>query len=408
MTQPSPDDRFDSTARWMRNELVDSLIRQRVVRSARLEEALRTVPRHRFVPEVDLEQAYRDDVVLTKTDTEGRPTSSVSQPTIVALQLEQALPRPGTKVLEIGAGRCYNAALLAHLVGEQGHVVTIDIDAEMVSIGAHTLAQLGYDNVTVKCADGAHGDTSAAPFSLISVTTGAADIPPAWFEQLAIGGRMVVPLTIRSLTRSIGFVREEDRLVSESIEPCGFISMQGSTAAADELFELTEGITLEVGEDQPIDPAALQASVTAAGTQRWSRITIGHEAGTLSELDLWMAMACRQYGRVYIAPFAAARDPHGWVAPSGASATWNAHSLAYVIMRESANRDRVELGVQAFGPERDTLAEHMIDHIRAWNENARKTQRPRIYAYPAETPTDDLVTGRIVDKPLSRLVITFD
>lgn len=407
MAPPTDADR-DAAAEPLRNELVNFLVEQHYLESPRVEEALRAVPRHRFVPEVDLQRAHANVAILTSTDDDGFALSSVSQPAIVALQLEQAIPASGARILEIGAGRCYNAALLAHLVGAHGRVVTIDIDPELVAAGKETLSQLGYNNVHVKCADGAEGAPEEAPFALIAVTTGAADLPPAWAEQLDVGGRIVVPLSIRGLSRSIAFRQEDDHLVSESVEPCGFISMRGSSSAEDDIVEIAKGATLHVGEAQPVNQRALRASIGSGCSILWSGVTIGYEEGVLPDLEMWIATACQRYGRIEVNPTIASRRTFGWVTYHGASVTWSSDSLAYVVLRETDDGSHVELGVYAFGPGRDELAGQLVRHLQSWDRDVRDFQLPLVYAYAADTPTHSLAPGRVVDKPLSRLVMAFD
>ncbi|MGH3885395.1 MAG: methyltransferase domain-containing protein [Pseudonocardiaceae bacterium] len=101
---------------------------------------------------------------------------------------------PGHRVLEIGAGTGYNAALLAHLVGPAGKVTTVDIDSKVVRGARECLAAAGYRGVSVVCGDGEFGYSDHAPYDRIVVTAGAWDLPPAWVDQLAAGGRLVVPL----------------------------------------------------------------------------------------------------------------------------------------------------------------------------------------------------------------------
>lgn len=119
--------------------------------------ALRAVPRHLFLPEVPPGAAYRDEAVVTRRDAEGRPVSSSSQPTIMALMLEQLGVEPGHRVLEIGAGTGYNAALLAHLAGPGGRVTSVDIDPGLVGRARGHLAEAGFPGVEVVCGDGAEG-----------------------------------------------------------------------------------------------------------------------------------------------------------------------------------------------------------------------------------------------------------
>ena len=115
----------------LRNALVDKLKSIGCIRSQNVEEAFRSVPRHIFVPGVELEKIYSDDSIPTKY-IDGKLVSSSSQPAIMAIMLEQLELQPGHRVLEIGAGTGYNAGLLQHLVGDSGLVVTVDIDEESV------------------------------------------------------------------------------------------------------------------------------------------------------------------------------------------------------------------------------------------------------------------------------------
>lgn len=108
-----------------------------------MERALRAVERHVFVPDVALEEAYANDIVVTKRSSDGQVLSCLSQPSIVALQLGQLGVQPGHRVLEIGAGAGYNAAVLAHLAGPDGHVTAIDVDEDIVNQARDRLATAG-------------------------------------------------------------------------------------------------------------------------------------------------------------------------------------------------------------------------------------------------------------------------
>ncbi|MGH3828764.1 MAG: methyltransferase, FxLD system [Pseudonocardiaceae bacterium] len=204
----------------LREELVDQLVAQDAVQSKDVEAALRTVPRHLFAPGVALEGAYANDTVLTKRDEHGIALTSVTAPWLQAMMLEQAQLAPGMRVLEIGSGG-YNAALIAELVGEEGQVTTVDIDPDVVDRARRCLAAAGYRRVTVVLADAEGGVPDYAPYDRIIVTAGVWDIPPAWSDQLAEGGRLVVPLRMRGLTRSIVFERDGGHLASRSYELCG-------------------------------------------------------------------------------------------------------------------------------------------------------------------------------------------
>lgn len=134
-------------AERLRNALVDQIREAGYARTPAVEAALRTVPRHLFVPDASLEDAYANVPVNIKYDTDGTSISCASQPGIVALMLDQLEAQPGERILELGAGTGYNAALLAHLVGEAGHVTTIDVDEDLVEGARAHLAAAGFSNV---------------------------------------------------------------------------------------------------------------------------------------------------------------------------------------------------------------------------------------------------------------------
>jgi protein-L-isoaspartate(D-aspartate) O-methyltransferase len=179
----------------LRNRMVDHIEAAGHLPSSSVEQALRTVPRHLFVPEASVEDAYANKAITTKPGGPGgRPASCASVPTVVAMMLGQLDAQPGDRILEIGAGTGYNAALVAELVGETGQVSTIDIYRDVAEQARRALDETGYGRVHVITGDGALGAQDRAPFDRIIVTVGPWDLPPAWFGQLAPGGRLVVPL----------------------------------------------------------------------------------------------------------------------------------------------------------------------------------------------------------------------
>jgi len=152
----------------------------------------------------------------------------------MATMLAQLNVGPGMSVLEIGAGTGYNAALLAYLVGLHGRVVSVDIDADVAAEAEQHLAAAGVDGVRVLCGDGWDGAPDAAPFDRIEVTVGAWDVSRHWVEQLRPGGILVVPLWLRpGVQVSAALVREDERLRSHSIRPCGFMRLRGPHAGRD-------------------------------------------------------------------------------------------------------------------------------------------------------------------------------
>ena len=185
----------DSGTTALRNAMVNELKAEGYVKSPAVEEALRSVPRHLFIPWRKPEDAYRGtEGAITDPETTPETCSTVSQPIAVAMMLEGFDVKPGMQVLEIGAGSGYNAALLACLAGEYGHVVTIDVEDFLVEKARKQLAATGFERVEVVCGDGALGYPSGAPYDRIVASVGLPDVPLAWTEQLAPGGKIVVPL----------------------------------------------------------------------------------------------------------------------------------------------------------------------------------------------------------------------
>jgi protein-L-isoaspartate(D-aspartate) O-methyltransferase len=146
----------------------------------------------------------------------------------MAIMLAQLGLAPGQRVLEIGAGTGYNAALLARIVGPGGRVVSIDLDDDLVAAARGHLAAAGVTGVELRAGDGALGAPDAAPFDRIIVTVGAWDLLPAWREQLAPAGRIVLPMTLLpGQMLSLALEREGEQWVSRSARPCGFLAMRG-------------------------------------------------------------------------------------------------------------------------------------------------------------------------------------
>ncbi|MGH4021444.1 MAG: rRNA adenine N-6-methyltransferase family protein [Pseudonocardiaceae bacterium] len=157
----------------LRAALADYIRGRKTFRTSRVEDAFRTVPRHVFLPAVDLEAAYAPRPVVTKRADDGTAVSSASSPNLVAEMLELLDVRPGHRVLEIGAATGINAALLAELAGPTGEVVTIEVDDDLATGARAGLAAAGYHQVEVIYGDGALGHPTRAPYHRITVTAGA-------------------------------------------------------------------------------------------------------------------------------------------------------------------------------------------------------------------------------------------
>lgn len=171
--------------RERRLEMVDRQIASRGVRDPRVLEAMRDVPRHLFVP-ADLQIHACEDRALPIADSQ-----TISQPYIVAIMTELLAPQPHHQVLEIGTGSGYQTAVLSRL---SAHVVSIERHPGLAEAARRILAALEITNVEVHVADGTEGFAAHAPFDRILVTAGAPSIPKSLKEQLADGGRLVIPV----------------------------------------------------------------------------------------------------------------------------------------------------------------------------------------------------------------------
>ncbi len=198
--------------------MVETQLRARGVRDERVLDAMARVPRHEFVAERYLGQAYEDHPIPIG---EGQ---TVSQPYIVALMLEALQLEPSDTVLEIGTGSGYQAALLAELCR---HVYSIERHAALAREAEQALARLGYSNVTVLVGDGSAGLPQFAPYDAIIVSAAAPQVPPPLFEQLREGGRMVVPVG-PAACQELQLVRKQDgEPLITLLEGCRFVPLVG-------------------------------------------------------------------------------------------------------------------------------------------------------------------------------------
>lgn len=384
---------------------MDELVGDGTIMSKEVESALRAVPRHRFAPRASLEQAYARDSVRTKRNEHGVTVSSVSDPGIQAMMLEQSRLRPGSRCLEIGSGG-YNAALMAEIVGDTGAVTTMDIDADIVATARTCLPPAGYDRVQVVLADGEAGCTDHAPYDRILVTVGAWDIPPAWIDQLTDDGVLVVPLRMRGLTRSVAFVRNGQRLVADSAKTCGFVTMQGAGAHHERLLLLRgEEIGLRFDDDGfPAEPQLLDGALEMPRVEAWAGVTV-RRVEPFDALYLWLATVLDGFGLLSVDP---ALDS-GLVAPQNriaCPAVVEGGTFAYLALRK-LDDDRFEFGAHAFGPDADRVAAVMVEQIQRWDQDQRNGPGPDIGAYPAATPRDELPDGLVITKRHHHITISW-
>ena len=183
-----------------RRRMVEEQIQSRGVRNTRVLDAMRTVPRHEFVADAYKSAAYSDTPLPT---SQGQ---TISQPYIVALMTELADPKPEHRVLEVGTGSGYQAAILSGLVRE---VYSIELVAELAASAKQRLDRLGFKNVQVRQGDGYLGWPQTAPFDSILVTAGATEVPQPLVSQLKPGGRMIIPVGGSSLDQVLKVVEKD-------------------------------------------------------------------------------------------------------------------------------------------------------------------------------------------------------
>ena len=216
------------------DRLLAELLERGTIHTDAVAAAFAAVARERFIPAVLAEQGldavYRDEAFVTKRDQHGMPISSSSQPTMMALMLELLELRPGNRVLEVGAGTGYNAALISEIVGPGGDVTTIDVDPELARSARAALRAGGY-RARVVAGDGRAGWPQRAPYDRVIVTAAADRLPRAWLSQLTAGGRIVVPLRLDPDGAAVQlipvFERRAERLCSVGMTWGGFMGLHG-------------------------------------------------------------------------------------------------------------------------------------------------------------------------------------
>ncbi len=202
-----------------RQKMVVVQLRRRGIYDERVLQAMERVPRHEFIAQQFWNRAYDDDPVPIG---EGQ---TVSQPYIVAYMLQALALSPEHRVLEIGTGTGYQAALLAELATE---VVTIERHASLADAARYNLARLGYHNVSVLLADGTTGWPNSAPYNRIIVAAASPQIPPPLFEQLDENGRMIIPVGSPDIQELLLVRKENGQPISTRMEGCRFVPLIGA------------------------------------------------------------------------------------------------------------------------------------------------------------------------------------
>jgi protein-L-isoaspartate(D-aspartate) O-methyltransferase len=383
----------------LRGRMAAGLRERGALSGERVAAAMGRVPRHLFVPGVELAEAYADQAIVTRY-RDGWPSSSASQPAIVAIMLEQLSPPDGGRVLEIGAGTGYNAALLAELVGPSGRVVTVDIDPEVAGEARRHLADAGVTNAEVICGDGASGWPGGAPYDGIIVTAGASDLAPAWAGQLAATGRLVVPLSIRGVQQCVTFTRAGGHLRSVAVCECGFMPLSGAMASGDSREPVPGhlGVFVQADADSRVDTGAVAEALGRPGPAASTGITAS-AAELFGSLRRWLAFhdpdsAALSYNGPAEGAEASGVPPvvtftfRGGVQRSTPCLLGPA-GLAIVDLASpppAAPDTTVALAIRGYGEARDETA-RLRELVSAWDGAGRPAaHRLHIDAYPAGSP----------------------
>jgi protein-L-isoaspartate(D-aspartate) O-methyltransferase len=215
-TPAGEEDHFAAGRRRMVQEQLSGSGRN--ITNARVLAVMEKIPRHEFVPSEFRFRAYEDRALPIGYD------QTISQPYIVAFMTEQLDPRPTDRVLEIGTGSGYQAAVLALLVAE---VYTIEIIEPLAQRAEADLKRLGYTNIRVRAGDGSPGWPEAAPFDTIIVTCAPGKVPPPLVEQLRDGGRMIIPVGPWGDQELVLLRKQGEQLEQRAVLPVRFVPMTG-------------------------------------------------------------------------------------------------------------------------------------------------------------------------------------
>ncbi|SEK44387.1 methyltransferase, FxLD system [Streptacidiphilus jiangxiensis] len=393
----------------LRNALVDRLIDNGRLHSPEVIAAFRVTERERYLPGVDVQTAYTEDAVPTKYDEDGEMISCISAPSVVAAQLEQLEAQPGHKVLEAGAATGYNAALLSRLVSPGGQVWTLDVDQDLVDGAAKNLAQTGVDNATAVLGDAAVGLPEHAPYDRIQFTVGTGDIPVKILDQIAPGGRLVLPMRIRgSISRSFAFERDGQTWKTSSDEMSTFVPLR--KGICDDVYTRVQhdgdgDVRLETFSEQQVDREAMRTVLDQPSVKQYTGVKF-YKGAPFEWLYLYLACVLPN-GLSRLPGSRAGFTPHfGW----GSMAALDGDSLAYMTIREGENQQGKfwELGIVGHGSRAADLTERVVMEVRAWDEGwGNDGPRPGFRMAVGDmrhrlTAADPRF---VVDKSYSRLVV---
>jgi protein-L-isoaspartate(D-aspartate) O-methyltransferase len=378
--------------------MIAELAESGVLTAPGIEAAFRAVSREVFAPAgtpVELLYAIHD-ALRTRFADDGMALSSLSAPVMHAGNLAQAEIQEGQRVLEIGSGGP-NAAMLAHLVGPAGTVVSVDIDEGVTTRTRTGLEQLGLtDRVEIVTADAAE-HLGRGVFDRIMVTVSPWSLPPTWVEQLAPDGILVVPIQVApGLQRIIGFRKQDGRLISESTVPGGFVPLQGAGLFDPPSALLTgpsgKSVTFKFTNEIPESFGVSDHVLASEAVEAWSGVIYKNRTIWLDLLTYLLVQpgACAME----------AEDP----ADRGSDMSFypalvDGASFA-ALHRRPATETTLEVGAIGKGPDAARLTRRLADTIARYGAHHRGAE-PLFQWWPAGTEPDDHVSSSVAVLPRS-------
>ncbi|MGW3149771.1 methyltransferase, FxLD system [Streptomyces sp. NPDC001177] len=393
----------------LREALVNRLTESGHLRTSEVIAALRNTERHLFLPGVSMKTAYVNDAVPIKHDETGEMISCISAPSIVGTQLEQLAAKPGHKILEAGAATGYNAALLGEIVAPGGHVWTVDVDQDLIDGAQKNLAQAGATNVTAVLGDGAAGLPEHAPFDRIQFTVGAGDVPVRILDQLAPGGRLVLPMRIRgSISRSFAFERDGDTWKTVSCEMATFVPLR--KGVCDDVYTLVphdgEGnVRLETFSEQEVDREAMRTVLDQHQATVYTDVKF-RKGAPWEWLYLYLASVLPN-GLSRMPGSRPGFNPHfGW----GSMAALDGDTLAYLTVREGEDEQGRfwQIGVIGHGSRATELSDEVATEIGEWNDGWGNDAPEPVFRMAVGDARNQLTAVEprfVIDKTYGRLVV---
>ena len=367
----------------LRQQLVSDLRRRGIIKSGLVTDAFATVPRHLFAPHAPPEEAYENKVIPLKEEA-NRLTSSLSQPEMMAIMLETLDLQPGMSVLEIGTGSGYNAALMRQIVGPQGQVVTVDIEADLIEQARLNLTNAGVTDVHVAAGDGALGFNRFAPYDRIIATVAVPDITAHWWNQLAPEGRIAIPLILVGNQQIFTTLdRRGEELVSNHVSPTAFIRLRGAYQANGlKRTPVGDGnaVFVRYAQAPSVSPEALHQQLT--GEQRTHQLQVKVSLAELASLVPWLYLhqpnilhlIAREPAGPFVPPLLPERAPNVkgtllLAGPTGSAALAGRTGVGDRLLRSSDSR-RLTLQIQQFGPDIDS-ARRLAGLVNAWSQQGK-------------------------------------